>query len=388
MIIIPKLKLGYQNIPKVATTSIFEWLYVAHEGKLGEGGGLPDKKGRMRDFFMRGKSGRAVENSSNGIADANGYYRFALTRDPIKRFLSMYSNRIVYHRELSERAKCAERLIALGLPFDPQPNELVERFFSYLKVAKVIEHHARPQMDFLGQDMSVYTRIADISSVGEVVSEIRAFWIREGLVEICEHTPAEPGRKQTGGPKLALNVLTPDSFEKLLEYYSEDYEKLPTVSLQAIKDEYVKARAAGDAEPVIFPPLRKERIGRLTKSSTGQSARKQVRVEKEECALTDLVRLNLPDDMEIGKPFVLKGAVVLAGGRRQDWRLAVENGDGVREMEWGLPSPGLSERFQDNPDAGTSRFKLAEVRLDSAAPVRLWLESADKERHLLASILA
>lgn len=388
MIIIQKLKLGYQNVPKVATTSLFHWLYIAHEGHLGKSSELSGKKNQLRHFFLWGKGGRTIENKADAVNEVKDFYRFALTRDPIKRFLSMYSNRVFYHRELSRKAEYSGRISDSGLPFDPQPNEFVYRFAEYLKVAKIIMHHARPQMDFLGPDLSVYTHLTDISSIGDVISDIRAFWRREGLMEISERAPAEPGWKQTGGPKLGLNVLTPESFEKLLEYYREDYKKLPTVSLPAIKEEYHKARVAGDAEPIVFAPLLEMGTGGGKKNAVITAPRKSVKVKKEACEWTDLVRINLPDDIDVGKPFVLKGAVVLQGQNRETWRLAVEDGEDVREMVWGLPSPALAEKFPANPNASSSRFKLADVTLEATNPVRIWLEATDKQRYLLAEITA
>ena len=91
MIIIPKLKLGYQNIPKVATTSLFSWLYHFHANSEAE-------EEKARKYFLSGKNSITLKNTLEDIHEYKDYFKFAITRDPIKRFLSMYSNRVVYHR--------------------------------------------------------------------------------------------------------------------------------------------------------------------------------------------------------------------------------------------------------------------------------------------------
>jgi hypothetical protein len=386
MLVIPQLKLGYQDSPKIASTSLFDYLHMTLYGCEYEGHLKNNKKvNAIHGFFRYGLCVDVVqvENVMSSVQMYDSFYRFTITRDPVKRFISMYSNRVVHFRELSELSKPASRLIDCGLPFDPQINDLVDNLDAYMQCQQSIFHHARLQMDFLGPDLSVFNRIADITAVGEVVNEIRAFWVREGMVEICERAPLEPGRKQTGGPKLGLNVLSPDSFERLIEYYRKDYENLPTVSLQAIKDEYIKARCIGEAEPVVFPSLPKGNANkRVEKPSAGQP----VKVKKEECPLTELVRINLPEDMEAARPFLLKGVVVLKGLSRDGWKLVADDGSGVREMEWGLPSPWLAERIHGNPDASMARFRLAGVKLNGDNPIQIWLESFDKQRQLLATI--
>ena len=105
MLIIEDLRLGYQHVPKVATTSMFHWMYrLIHDAHVATGAPSVVVK---RRFFTEGPS---VQNAETAVAPYKDYFRFALTRDPIKRFLSMYSNRVVHHRELSARSRAAERL--------------------------------------------------------------------------------------------------------------------------------------------------------------------------------------------------------------------------------------------------------------------------------------
>ncbi|NOY61916.1 MAG: sulfotransferase family protein [Gammaproteobacteria bacterium] len=357
MIIIPKLNLGYQEIPKVATTSLFDWLYVscngeisAEERKRGNGNGV-------RNYFKGGR-GEAfcIENATNAVEPYGAYYRFAITRDPIKRFLSMYSNRVVHHKELSSQAKCADELRVAGLNYDPEINALISRLDSYLAFAKAINHHSRPMMGFLGPDLSVYTCIVDIKETDNIINEIRACWQKVGMHDVLGRAPNELGRRQTGGPKLGLEVLHQDSFDRLLEFYREDYECIPTISLQAIKDEFSKSRAL-IADTKLKPKKKRVQAGGESRVRAGEPLRRGVLIKKEACSFVELIRFNFPGKgSALDEPFLLMGAVLLRPDVTSDgWQLVMGSGSHERNIDWGLPSPMLAEKFPNNRSAGSAK---------------------------------
>jgi hypothetical protein len=253
MIALPELQLGYQFIPKVGTTSLFTFFYTCVHGVDYD----PMRQGRdgrpvfVHRYFIGGDcpDARDVDNSAAAVADYGGYYRFALTRDPVRRFLSMYVNRVIQKRELAANSPYAQAIMHAGLPFDPDINLLVRHLEAYLDCHASLLHHARPMMDFLGPDLSVYDRIADLSAMNTVVEEIKAHWCRVGMAARAA-TATLPGKMQRCGVRLDLECLTPRSFERLLDYYHADYAELPTVSLPEIKAAYARV-AMGAAQ---IPP--------------------------------------------------------------------------------------------------------------------------------------
>lgn len=244
MIALPALQLGYQFVPKVGSTSLFTFFYTCLHGV----GYDPLRHGRdgrpmfVHRYFVGGgcPDAQDVHNSAAARDDMGAYYRFALTRDPIRRFLSMYVNRVTQKRELAANAPYAKSIMQAGLPFDPDINMLVQHLDDYLGCHVSLLHHARPMMDFLGPDLSVYDRIADLSAMNTVVDEIKTHWCRLGMAERAA-TASVPARMQRCGARLGLECLTPRSFEKLLDYYHADYAQLPTVSLSGVKADYVRA---------------------------------------------------------------------------------------------------------------------------------------------------
>jgi|GEM_PF-923282 len=250
MIIIPDLKIGYQDVPKVASTSFFNWfyqcLYRREFDPYNQDAAQPIW---IHMYFRMGRCPEAlrVDNKKEQMRDFADCYRFTITRDPVKRFLSMYSNRVLHHRELAADSVVAGKLAEAGLAPDPDINTLVDNIEAYMNCQPSIHHHGRPMIDFLGPDLTVYERFFDISETHALIEEIKDHWVRNEIDAV--HRVPKLSRDQTGGRKLGLSDLTPESFEKLLAYYSEDYERVPSVSLESIKEEYSRTLSGSISVP-------------------------------------------------------------------------------------------------------------------------------------------
>lgn len=134
MIVVPALKVAFQGVPKVGTTSIYLWMFDLCA--LLDPSLQPHAK-RFREYFVRSEGGNVlVPNEAALVAPYADYFRFGFYRDPIKRFLSMYRNRVAYHRELSPKSKAAPILQKNGLLFDPQLNEMVDQLEHYMASAR------------------------------------------------------------------------------------------------------------------------------------------------------------------------------------------------------------------------------------------------------------
>ncbi len=71
--------------------------------------------------------------------------------------------------------------------------------------------------------MDVYNRIYRINEINLIRNDILSY---PANAHIDPQTIPEIPKLQTGRPKLELNILTPKSFQKLIEYYAQDYEIL------------------------------------------------------------------------------------------------------------------------------------------------------------------
>ena len=126
MIIIHPLKIAFQNTPKVATTSIFNWIYTLLYKKEFEG---KKEKGTYIHGWFKSQNNEIIENVAlNEFKCPEGYLSFCLIRDPVKRLLSAYSNRVLYHNELVLLSPKASPIIDSGLAIRPSLGCFIEHF--------------------------------------------------------------------------------------------------------------------------------------------------------------------------------------------------------------------------------------------------------------------
>ena len=210
-------KIGYRFFPKVACTTIKYALYELEEGE---------------EFSVQ-KAGVTVhnyiENKKNSIID-QCERRLVVIRDPIKRFLSAYGNRVTFHHELSKK-KVPEKIHHLIPFFDPTLDQFIEHLDSYLN-QKSIFHHIKPISEFMeGEGLGYFSDIYKIE-------DLPAF--EKGLSDIFGKDISFK-RRETGGKKLTLKDLSKEQIVKLLRYYEQDYELLQDYySKKAIWQEWEK----------------------------------------------------------------------------------------------------------------------------------------------------
>lgn len=126
-------------------------------------------------------------------------YRIVVKRDPVKRFISGYTNRVLHHNKLG------------GMK--PDISEFIKRFDHFYSRYSDIETHFRPQTHFFGKDKTLFTHIFDTSELSEV---------RDLFQDIYQRDFPDL-RLQQGGNKNKV-ILTKDQEQWIRERYKEDYE--------------------------------------------------------------------------------------------------------------------------------------------------------------------
>ena len=160
-----------------------------------------------------------------------GYRRFALLRDPVKRFLSGYSNRVLHYRELSIEA-AGQRLLSEGLPPDPDLGTFVENYLGYLRCSRPLARHFLQQQKFIGNSPEYFERIFRLEDMEDLVRFVNA---------ACG-TDAKMPRLQTGGPKLNFFALDEDIQANVLEICRHD------IAFQIMPDYWAPYAHLVDAE--------------------------------------------------------------------------------------------------------------------------------------------
>ena len=362
MIIIHPLKLAYQPAPKLGTTSLFYWLFeILKKFEYINTNISTDR----REWFYQQKN-HIVENLDISKFDAtNDYFKFCVIRDPVKRFISAYRNRVVAHGELDVTKKRVKSLMADGFKANPDINTLVENIKIYQNAVPTIRHHTLPMVDFIGRNPNIYTRIFYVDEMDQLRESIIQHCKQIGVGIDLESIPEIP-RKQNAGPKLGINVLSNKSVDLLLDYYKEDYQTFPMLSIDSVMEEWAKQTAD---------------------STDAVQHLKQVENRSDDVVEATMRKPAVVDPAS-GLLDELTGVIVLRKDLSARGQLFLEDAHGTTLLNW-RPSPKVALRHPDNPNAKHARFKANNVRINPNKPVQiLWREGTDKKMHVVFAISA
>lgn len=135
---------------------------------------------------------------------------FAVVRDPVRRFLSAYANRIVHHDDLK---RCKPGALArAGLERHPDLERFVADLERYCAVSPITRHHVAPMVTYLGRRPERYDRLFAMSGLGQ----LPAYCAEAGAPVTLPH-------RQARGPKIDPAALSRAARDKLLQFYAEDY---------------------------------------------------------------------------------------------------------------------------------------------------------------------
>lgn len=199
--------LSYYPAPKCACTSLKKAMFRIQNGFDFRNFKINERRQFIHSLYATMK----FERSS--AMDREGHFRFVVVRDPVRRFLSCYSNRVLYHKELSEK-KLGDAALADGLRPNPTLSEFVDNLDLYRKHSWSITHHSEPQVFFFGSDPQYFSRIYDIRELDELCSDLSKL----------TGEPVAIGREQTGGPKIDIDSLSSAEIAKVRSFYHKDYD--------------------------------------------------------------------------------------------------------------------------------------------------------------------
>jgi hypothetical protein len=163
-------------------------------------------------------------------------------------------------------------------------------------------------------------------------------------------------------------VLTQEEIEFYKEQDripKEEIERLVEERYQKVVENVIKKI---EAKPKVYIPVKIEKLAK--------------EVEIVEKVLVDQLYIDLLKDSKL----VIGGVVVLKADVNGEYRLLVEDGEGIKEVKWGIPSPGYAKMYPDNPYAKNVRFKGEGLVIPEDRPIRLYLEDGNKNKILIYEI--
>jgi hypothetical protein len=188
-------KVAYYMTPKCGSRTILGWGALIRE---------PDLIVKKREWFIDSAKGVGYSNIAKKVkfyksTNHDQEVRFCIIRDPIDRFLSGFTNRILYHNDIS---------ISMNM------DEFIIYFDDIMQNPKFknAAHHFRPQVEFIGANPNLYTHIFKLSEMGK---------IKTLLEQYCGFHLPHLHLQQSGG--IQKPILTEKQIEWVKKRYEIDY---------------------------------------------------------------------------------------------------------------------------------------------------------------------
>jgi len=219
-VILENHKIAFFNVPKAASTSVKHAFHVVLYGKPYD---PADYGGRNIHKLYKVK----IPVTREDIEALHGYWKFTIVRDPAKRILSAYSNRVLHHRDMQKMPRARLRAAMRGLSLTPSIDVFLRKLEKYRAFSHSIRSHTDPVSTYVGPDLALLDAVYRTDELPRLAADLSA---RIGQTVEIPHT-------QTGGPKIGVEDLGPESFERLMAYTAPEYDFLDGYYARPVRHE-------------------------------------------------------------------------------------------------------------------------------------------------------
>lgn len=203
-------RLIYIPVPKNACSSTKEALYEIEFGRrFDKERDINAAYINIHDYYKkRPEAFTGLET----IASSNKFMRFAVVRDPVKRLISCYRNRVVDLGDLNINATALKKY---GLDQSPDINTFVLNLKLYQKANKSIEHHSRPQGAFFGGTLNYLDKIFTMDELDKLQDFLKSYYPSLRFLS-----------QKSGGTSYSVSDLSDKALKHAINFYRQDYQLL------------------------------------------------------------------------------------------------------------------------------------------------------------------
>ena len=152
------------------------------------------------------------------------HFKFTVVRDPLKRLLAVYTNRVEGLGILTHCRKI--RRGRVHLPTEPDPDYFFQNLTAYVATSSDIKHHTLPTALFTGTDWDAFTnvfRTSEMTALGEALSA------QTGRDVLIPHFNSSDRRLDLADLKpqtqRVLQVLLEDEYAHLDAFYDNPFDR-------------------------------------------------------------------------------------------------------------------------------------------------------------------
>lgn len=203
-------KLAYMALPKAGCSSVKEAL-----ARLDPSVELPKRKNvtlyTWHDLYP---TSRFRQHRFKRYAD---FWRFCVVRDPVRRLLSVYTNRVLQFGDLRKSTKLRVGPDWLAdIPRDPSPDEFFQNLAVYKRASSSVKHHSIDAWLFLGRDFGVYNKVYRTEGLDQLAYDL----------SLLTRQPVEMPRRNSSEVSLGLDDLQGKTIDAIRPFLDSEYDFL------------------------------------------------------------------------------------------------------------------------------------------------------------------
>lgn len=203
MIRLDDLELAYVPVPKAACSTVKAML-AAIDPTLDDDGIALRGEGRFHTLY------RTMRFDPRRLQRALGLFRFTVIREPAKRLISAYLNRVVERGELIHSPRVRR---SAQLPVNPDPDFFFQNLYAYQCSSSLVKHHTLPMWMFAGKEPEAFDAVYTTSQLRHLQADLSHLvaW------------PLDLPRVNPTQTEIGLDDLKPETLGCLRDYLAEDY---------------------------------------------------------------------------------------------------------------------------------------------------------------------
>lgn len=205
-----KQRLIYIPVPKNACSSTKEALHEIEFGRrFDKNRDINAPYINIHDYYK--KRPKAFTGLKR-ISSEKKFTSFAVVRDPVRRLVSCYRNRVVDLGDLSLTAKSIDKY---GLDPNPDINAFILNLKKYRIANKSIEHHSRPQWSFFGGRLDYLDKIFKMDELDDLQDFLKSYCPSLRFLS-----------QKSGGTSYSVSDLSDEALKYAVNFYRQDYRLL------------------------------------------------------------------------------------------------------------------------------------------------------------------
>lgn len=209
VIAVPTYKIAYMALPKAGCSSVKQAL-----ARIDPDVTVPDQDVIHFDTWHEIYPTTRFRPHRWEAYNKPGWFRFCVVRDPVKRLLSVYTNRVVQLGELKNSRKILSGEV--NLPTTPDPDYFFRNLDAYRAASSTIKHHAMKTWLFIGPKPLLYDRVYKTEELGELAQDLSRHSGRNVVMP----------RSNSSDMKLTLDDLRPHTIDAIRPFLNFEYDFL------------------------------------------------------------------------------------------------------------------------------------------------------------------